>query len=247
MSDSQNELSYRQEIVRIGAMLHQKGFVGATDGNISVRLERDQVLVTPSGVSKGFMTPAQMVLTDLDGRVLQTERLDGRTMRPSSEFPMHLQCYGQRPDVRAVVHAHPPVAIACTIAGISLSPPVLPEVVVTLGTVPTAPYATPGTPEGAAAIRELILQRDAILLDHHGVVAVGQSVMDAYLKLEKVEHAAEIILAATQLGRVTTLQLEQIETLLEIRAKYGLLREGDEVLIRDLAARGWPGDGRDCS
>jgi L-fuculose-phosphate aldolase len=218
----------RQEMVLIGNILHDKGFVGATDGNITVRLGDDHVLVTPSGMSKGFMAADQMLLTDLEGNVL-------RSAHDGSEFPLHLEAYRQRPDVHAVVHAHPPVAIACSIAGISLETPVLPEVVVMLGGVPTTPYATPGSPEGAEVIRDLVGVHDALLLDHHGVVTVGRTLRDAYLKLEKVEHAAQILLAAIQLGRVTPLLPEHVVKLLEIRRRHGLLREGDEERIMGLA------------
>ncbi len=231
------EQELRQQIIAVGKLLHQKGYVAATDGNISARWGEDKVLVTPSGVSKGLMSPGDLLVTDLEGRLLD----EAGGGKPSSEFPLHLQAYRQRPDVRAVVHAHPPVAIACSIAGLSLEPCVIPEVVVMLGSIPTAPYATPGTPEGAEVIRELILTRDALLLDHHGVVAVGSSPMDAYLKLEKVEHAAQIILAARQLGRVTPLKPEQVEKLIDIRRRHGLLREGDVEALRRLATQGATG------
>jgi L-fuculose-phosphate aldolase len=171
--------------------------------------------------------PAQLIITDLEGQVIQASTAEGKTLRPSSEFPLHLEVYRQRPEVRAVVHAHPPVSIALTVAGLDLETPLLPEVVVVLGTVPTAPYATPGTPEGAEVIRKLVKTRDAILLDHHGVVAVGSSPEDAYLKLEKVEHAATIVLTAAQLGRVIPLDRDQVERLIEIREAYGLLQPGD--------------------
>lgn len=236
MSDESIERQLRQEMVLVGKLLHQKGFVAATDGNISVRWGEDRVMVTPSGMSKGFMSPDEMIVTDLEGRVLSGE---GRgAAKPSSEFPLHLQAYRQRPDIRAVVHAHPPVAIACSIAGLTLEMCVIPEVVVALGSIPTTPYATPGTPEGAEVIRDLIRTRDALLLDHHGVVAVGASAMDAYLKLEKVEHAAQIILTARQWGRVTPLTPAQVDKLIEIRRRHGLLREGDEEALRRLALQG---------
>ena len=222
----------RHDIVLVGQILHQKGFVGATDGNISVRLGHDRVLVTPSGVSKGLLKPDFLLVADLEGHIIFSASDGERWLHPSSEFPLHLQAYRQRPDVRAVVHAHPPIAIACSIAGISLETPVIPEVVVTLGGIPTTPYATPGTQEGAAVIRDYIQSYDAMILDHHGVVTVGETAMSAYLKLEKVEHAAEIILAAAQLGSITPLPPDQVDKLIDIREKHGLLRDGDRERLR---------------
>ena len=229
------EQRLRHEIVLVGKALHEKGFVGATDGNISVRLGENRVLVTPSGISKGFLKPENMVVADLKGRVIYSASEGERSLHPSSEFPLHLQAYHQRPDVRAVVHAHPPIAIACSIAGISLDTPVIPEVVVTLGGIPTTPYATPGTSEGAEVIQDYIGERDALLLDHHGVVTVGETAMSAYLKMEKVEHAAQIILAAAQLGNVRPLLPDQVEKLIDIRQRYGLLRNDDRERLRRAA------------
>lgn len=234
------EQRLREEILLVGRLLHQKGFVAASDGNISARWGEGQVLTTPSGLSKGFMTAEQLILTDMEGRLIPGGPADP-TLAPTSELHLHLEAYRQRPDVQAVVHAHPPVATAFTIAGLSLEPCVIPEVVVTLGTVPTAPYATPGTPEGAAVIRELIRTHDALLLDHHGAVAVGQTPLDAYLKLEKVEHAAEIILIAKLLGRVIPLSPEQVATLLAIRERHGLLRPGDRETFQRVCGV-WIGD-----
>ena len=226
------EQRLRHEIVLVGRTLHEKGFVGATDGNISVRLGEDRVLVTPSGISKGFLKPENMLVADLKGHVIFSASDGDRSLHPSSELPLHLQAYQQRPDIRAVVHAHPPIAIACSIAGISLDTPVIPEVVVTLGGIPTTPYATPGTPEGAEVILDYIGSRDAMVLDHHGVVTVGETAMSAYLRMEKVEHAAEIILAAAQLGNITPLPPDQVEKLIDIRQQHGLLRDGDRERLR---------------
>ena len=234
----------RHDIVFVGRALHQKGFVGATDGNISVRLGDDRVLVTPSGISKGSLKPEFLLVADLEGRVIFSASDGERSLRPSSEFPLHLQAYRQRPDIRAVVHAHPPIAIACSIAGISLETPVMPEVVVTLGGIPTTPYATPGTSEGAEVIRDYIGSRDAMVLDHHGVVTIGETAMSAYLKMEKVEHAAEIILAAAQLGSITPLPPDQVDKLIDIREEHSLLRDGDRERLRrsaEVAAASSPG------
>jgi L-fuculose-phosphate aldolase len=225
------EAALRDEIVHACQLLHQKGFIAATDGNISARLDANRLLVTPSGVGKGFIKPGDLIITDFAGSVLDPGAL-GAKGRPSAELRLHLEAYRQRPDVAAVVHAHPPLATACTIAGISLETCVIPEVVVTLGTIPTVPYATPTSAEGPERVREYIRTRDALLLDHHGAVTVGKSVMEAYLRLEKVEHAAQMILIARQLGKVIALDAEQMEKLMAIRREHGLWQPGDEEAFR---------------
>lgn len=192
------ETELRQRIVEIGKLMHQKNFIAAGDGNISARLSRERLLVTPSGVSKGFLDPEQLLIVDLQGEKIAPLFGRWRELKPSSEIRIHLECYRQRADIGAVIHAHPPYAIACTLAGVSLAKCVLPEVVYDLGTIPTAPYATPASAEGAQAIRELITRYDALMLDRHGSVTVGVDVWEAYLRLERVEHSAQVTLAAQQ-------------------------------------------------
>lgn len=192
------ETELRQRIVEIGRLMHQKNFIAAGDGNISARLSRERLLVTPSGVSKGFLDPEQLLIVDLQGEKIAPLFGRWRELKPSSEIRIHLECYRQRADIGAVIHAHPPYAIACTLAGVSLAKCVLPEVVYDLGTIPTAPYATPASAEGAQAIRELITHYDALMLDRHGSVTVGVDVWEAYLRLERVEHSAQVTLAAQQ-------------------------------------------------
>jgi L-fuculose-phosphate aldolase len=203
----------KQDIVRICQMLHRKNYLAATDGNVSVRLG-DRLLITPSGVNKGLMEADQVLTVDLRGQVLEGEG------RPSSEIRMHLLAYELRPDVAAVVHAHLPYATGCTLAGIDLLEPILPEVVITLGGIPTAPYATPGTPEVPAAIRDFIQEYDAILLSRHGAMTVGRDVMDAYNKMEKLEHTARVVLAARLQGPVAPLPAAEVEKLRRLGEKY---------------------------
>jgi L-fuculose-phosphate aldolase len=203
----------KQDIVRICRMLHRKNYLAATDGNVSVRLG-DRVLVTPSGVNKGLMEPDQVITVDLEGSVI------AGAGKPSSEIQMHLLAYRLRPDVHAVVHAHLPYATSCTLAGISLLEPILPEVVITLGGIPTAPYATPGTAEVPAAIRDFIQEFDAILLARHGAMTVGRDVTDAYNKMEKLEHTARVVLAARLQGPVSPLPAAEVEKLRRIGEKY---------------------------
>ncbi len=203
----------KQDIVRICRMLHRKNYLAATDGNVSVRLG-DRVLVTPSGVHKGLMEPDQVITVDLEGSVI------AGAGKPSSEIQMHLLAYRLRPDVHAVVHAHLPYATSCTLAGISLLEPILPEVVITLGGIPTAPYATPGTAEVPAAIRDFIRDFDAILLARHGAMTVGRDVTDAYNKMEKLEHTARVVLAARLQGPVSPLPAAEVEKLRRLGEKY---------------------------
>lgn len=209
------ESALRAEICEVGRRMYARGLVSATDGNISVRLGADRFLCTPSGISKGFMQPEDIVAADAAGAKVSGEG------RVTSEFLTHLATYEERPDAQAVCHAHPRVAVAFTLAGLSLTECVLPEVVMSIGGVPTAPYATPGTPEGNDAVRPLVRQCDALLLDRHGVLTLGADLLDAYYKLEKVEHAAATLLAARQLGAVRTLDAGEVERLAGARSAYG--------------------------
>jgi L-fuculose-phosphate aldolase len=222
------EHELRQEMVRVGRMMWERGYVAATDGNLSARLSADRLLVTPSGASKGFLSADDLVVIRPDGEPARRGTNPGQTERPSSEILMHLEVYDQRPDVQAVVHAHPPLATAFSIAGVTLARCVLPEVVITLGGIPTVDYATPGTTEVPASIRRAIREYDAIILAHHGSLTVGTSLWDAYLRLEKVEHTAQITLAAQQLGQVGTLSSEAVAKLATLRHEL-LQRQGRDM------------------
>ena len=175
--------------------MYARGYTASNDGNISVRLGSDRLLMTPKSVCKGFMTPDMMCITDLDGKKVQGDR------DPSSEMLMHLEVYRQRPDVQAVVHAHPPTATGFAVAGIPLDRAVLAEVLTTLGSIPIAEYATPSTRELPEAVRKYILAHDGMLLANHGALTVGGDLYAAYYKMETIEHFAKISLVARQLGR----------------------------------------------
>ncbi len=216
-----SESEHRQEMVAVGRRMYQRGYVAATDGNISVRLDGERLLLTPSGVCLGEMSPEDLVIVDREGRPVDAAQ------RPSSELPMHLEVYGQRPDVSAVIHAHPPLATAFTVAGISLAQCVIPEVVLTMGTIPTTQYATPSTEQGREQVRELIRCYDALILDRHGTLTIGPDLINAYRRLEKVEHAAQVTLAARQLGNIRTLPPEEVRRLEAMRAQMGL---GENVI-----------------
>ncbi len=212
---SANETELRVCMCEVGRRLYARNLIAAADGNISVRIAPDRFLCTPSGAAKGFMHPHEMVIADGRGRLVSG---DGKV---SSEFLTHLAAYDQREDVIAVVHAHPPTAVAFTLAGVSLEDLALPEVVFAIGGLPTAPYATPGTPEGAQSVRDLVGRCDALMLDRHGALTLGVSLMDVYLKMEKIEHAAQILLAARTLGKVRTLTGDELGKILRARENYG--------------------------
>ena len=202
----------KREMVEICRMLHRKNLVAATDGNVSARVG-DRLLTTPSGVNKGWVKEEQIITVDLNGRLVEGSG------RPTSELAMHLTVYRLRPEVQAVVHAHPPLATAFTIAGVSLEEQVLPEVVLNLGVILTAAYATPSSPEVPEAIRELIKTHDALLLERHGAVTVGADLMEAYNKMEKLEHTALVLLMAHLLGGVRVLPPEEVAKLLSLKLK----------------------------
>jgi L-fuculose-phosphate aldolase len=220
------EHELRREMVRVGRLIWERGFVAATDGNLSARMGADRLLVTASGVSKGFLSDEDLVILRLDGEPVSSYR--GRGSYPSTEVEMHLEVYRQRPDVNAVIHAHPPLATAFSIAGMSLARCVIPEVIVSMGAIPTAEYATPGTEEVPASIQQAIREYDALILAHHGSLTVGETLWEAYLRLEKVEHTAQITLAAHQLGQVNTLSPEAVEKLAEKRREL-LQRQGRDI------------------
>jgi L-fuculose-phosphate aldolase len=210
------EEQLRADIVECGRRLWHRGFVASNDGNISVRLDDQRLITTPTAVSKGFMTPDMMVVTDLDGRKLSGER------NASSELKMHLEVYRHRPDVRAVVHAHPPTATGFAVAGIPLDRAVLAEVITTLGSIPIAEYATPSTEELPAAVRRYIKAHDGLLLANHGALAVGGDVYAAYYRMETIEHFATISLVARTLGREHLLSRAEVERLQGLRGMYGI-------------------------
>jgi L-fuculose-phosphate aldolase len=208
------ELSLRQQICDVGRRMYEKNFVASNDGNISVRLDVGRVLTTPTGVSKGFMTPESMVIVNLDGRPLSAGK-------PSSEIPMHLFVYRERPDVQAVVHAHPLHATGFAAAGLSLAECITAEIIVTLGSIPLAPYGTPSTPKLPETLRPFIHHHDAFLLANHGAVTVGKDLWEAYYKMERLEHYAHIIFISRQLGGEKILPKADVEELLSLRSKYG--------------------------
>ncbi|MFQ5428877.1 MAG: class II aldolase/adducin family protein [Phycisphaerae bacterium] len=216
-----SEWQLRKEICDIGRRMHARGLVAGTDGNISARLDRHRFLISPSGCCLGEMEPRDLALIDPAGRALE-----GRG-RPSSERWMHLTAYAKRPDIEAAIHAHPPTVIALTVADVAMAQCSLPEVIIAFGQVPVTSYATPATEEGADAVRDLIGRHDALILDRHGSLTVGRTLRDALFKLEKLEHGAQVLFMAHQLGRVRELPPEEVAKLAALREQFGLGRADD--------------------
>jgi L-fuculose-phosphate aldolase len=210
------ESQLRADMVEVGRRMYAREYTDSNAGNISARLGADRLLMTPKGVCKGFMTPDMMCITDLEGRKLQGDR------DPSTEMLMHLEVYRRRPDVRAVVHAHPPTATGFAVAGIPLNRAVLAEVLTTLGSIPIAEYATPSTAELPEAVRKYIKAHDGMLLANHGALTVGPDLFSAYYKMETIEHFAKISLVARLLGRENLITREEVERLQGLRGTYGI-------------------------
>lgn len=214
---NEEETRLRQGLCRVGALAYQKGFIAGADGNLSARMGDGTILITPSGAMKGFLQPHHLAHVDIDGRVV-----DGGP-GPSSEMAIHLVSYRERPDMRAVVHAHPPHAVALSIAEIDLQLPVIPEIIVTIGGTPTTPYATPGTEELPESIRAIVRCSDTLIMKNHGAVTLGANLMDAFKKLDMVEHTAHILwLAHVVRGGVEPLPAEAVRKLLETRRQLGI-------------------------
>lgn len=206
----------KENLLKTCRRLADKGFVAATDGNVSSRLADGRVLVTPGARNKADVEIEELIVVGMDGKVLEG------IGRPSAEFAMHSFIYGARPDVKAVVHAHPPFATAFAAARIPLDGKIFPEVIVAFGKIPLAGYATPSTPELAASIEPLVREYDAIMLSNHGVVTCGGSLDEAYDKMERTEHTAEVAYLARQLGGAKELSRKEVEQLASVSERsYG--------------------------
>ena len=210
----------REAVCRVGKLLYDRGYVAANDGNISVRVGEGRLLITPSGVSKGRMTPDMLLVTDLDGTVIEGNR------HPSSEGKVHLEVYRGRPDVNAVVHAHPPVSTAFAVCRRGLETPYLSELVAGLGQVPCTPsFAMLSTEEVPQSVRPYLADHNALLLANHGALAWGGDLWEAFDRLETVEHTAKIVLNAQLLGGGIPLTEEEVVRLQGLRGMYQTLRE----------------------
>ncbi len=210
------EREHRQDIVEIGRYVWQKEWIAANDGNITIRLDEERILCTPTGVCKGLMHPDDLIIVDRKGNHIQG-RLKGTT-----EIAMHVAVYDLRPDVRAVLHAHPPVATGFATAGRALNLALLPEVIIGLGCVPLAGYGLPGTPALIEPMLPLIPKYDALMMGNHGAVCYGEDVFKAFFRMETVEHFARITLVAELLGGPTVLPRGEVQKLVDARTRYGV-------------------------
>ncbi len=213
-----NEFELKKMMVDIGRRIWDRGFVAANDGNFSVKLNENHYLTTATGVSKGFMTPNMIIKVDAQGQPISKNS----KYRPSSEIKMHLEVYRERPDIKSVIHSHPPYATSFAVAGIALDQCVLPEAIITIGSVPIAKYGLPSTDEIPEAIRPHIKETDAILLENHGALTLGTDLMSAYFRMETLEHTAKIVFLSRQLEAVNTLPQDEVDRLMDLRTKFNL-------------------------
>lgn len=214
---SEEEARLRQALCRVGALCYQKGYIVGADGNLSARTSDGSILITPTGAMKGFLEPGHMAKVDMTGQPID----DGP--RASSEVGIHLISYQQRPEMKAIVHAHPPHAVAMTIADIDMQLPIIPEIIVTIGGIPTTPMATPGTSELPDSIKDVIRCSDTLIMKNHGAVCVGTNLMDAFKKLDMIEHTAKILwLAHVVRGGLEPLPPEAVQKLLATRSQLGI-------------------------
>lgn len=215
-----DEKNARKALSEVCQLAYQRRYICGTEGNFSIRLAEDVVLTTPRGACKGRVRTDDLVLTNINGELLSN--LDNG--KPSTELAMHLTAYKMRQDIKAVVHAHPTCAVGFTVAGVPLDEPVLPEVVCTVGSIPTAKYATPSTEEVSQSIQGLVGEYDVMMMDHHGALCLGSDIWDAFYKLETLEHYAETMLVAHLLGGVKPLSSEQVKQLIAVRGVYGFAK-----------------------
>ena len=212
--DAKLEQSLREELADVCHMAYARGLLSGTEGNFSSKITNDFILVTPKNSHKGLIKPSEFLIVDING-----SNISNGKSQPTSELALHLEVYRRRPDVNAVVHAHPVSAVSFSVAGLGFSIPAIPEIIVLLGEVPTAPYAEPGTEKLAKIIGPYIEKHDAVILDHHGVVTIGTNILNAYCKLESLEHAAKILHSAKLLGDIKQLNKDDVQDLLEQRLK----------------------------
>ncbi len=213
-----SEYEVKKQICEIGKRIYGQGMVASNDGNISVKINDNEFLCTPTGVSKGFMTPEYICKVDANGKVIQANE----GFRPSSEIKMHMRVYKNRPDVQSVVHAHPVYATSFAIAGIPLTQPIMPEAVIALGCVPIAKYGTPSTEEIPDAVEPYLQSFDAVLLENHGALTFSNNLLNAYHKMEAVEFYAKLLFNANMLGGPKELSDAQVQRLYQLRREFGL-------------------------
>jgi L-fuculose-phosphate aldolase len=231
---SKTEQEHREELVRICHLIYEKGWVAMNDGNVSIRMEEDRILCTPTAVSKGLVQAEDLIICDSTGTKISGKRAG------TSEIAMHMTVYNIRPDVKSVVHAHPPVATGFATAGRALDKALLPEVVIQLGAVPLASYGLPGTPALSDGMLPFIPNYDALLLENHGCTTWGSDVWQAFFRMEMVEHFARITFVAEMMGGAKALPREEVAKLFEARTRYNVaskarMEPGMPLVAEDLA------------
>lgn len=212
--NSQEIQQIKESICDIGRRIYMNHFVAANDGNISVKVSDNEFYCTPTGVSKGFMTPDMIIKVDGEGN-----KIEGN-LNPSSEIKMHLRVYKERPDVKSVVHAHPPVATAFAVANIPLDDYILPEAILFLGPVPICDYGTPSTMEIPDSLAPYLQTNDAFLLKNHGALTVGNSLIKAYFNMESLEYYAKITLLTRLIGKKEEIPSDQLDKLVMLRKNF---------------------------
>ncbi len=229
-----SDFEVKRDIVEIGRRMYARNFVAANDGNISAKVSDNTIWCTPTGVSKGYMTEDMLVLMDLDGNVLKGN------LKPSTEIKMHLRVYRENPEVNAVVHAHPPAATSYAIAGLPLNHAIMTEAVMGIGEIPLAPYAMPGTEEVPNSIAPFVKTHNACLLANHGALTWGRDAMEAWFRMESVEHFALVNMYTNGLiGHANELTCDQVDRLIERRTNSGI-STGGRPLCRNCGADGVP-------
>ena len=213
-----NKQEIKEQICDICNKMWIKDWVAANDGNISVRVGENEIIATPTGISKSFITPDKLVTVDMEGNILEANE----GYRPSSELKMHICCYKEREDVKAVVHAHPIAATAFAVAHKAMDMYVTIEDVITYGSVPVTPYGTPSTNEVPDAIRPYLGEHDVLLLENHGALSMGSDLITAYYRMESLEHCAKVQAYAEIIGGAKEISRENIDTLIGMRPKYGV-------------------------
>lgn len=217
-----NDSEAKESILEIGRRMYEKDFVAANDGNITCKVSPDEIWATPTGVSKGFMKDEDLLKLDLSGRVIQQGKL-----KPSSEIKMHLRVYNENSDVMGICHAHPPVATSFSIAGIALDRAIYPEAMINLGTVPVVHYAPPGSQGIPDSVAPYCKSHNALLLANHGAITWGSSLMEAWYRLESMEHYAMILMyTGNIIGRANLLSRDQVDDILAIRERLGVKTGG---------------------
>jgi L-fuculose-phosphate aldolase len=214
-----DEKEARRDIVEAGRRMYMRGFICGNDSNLSARISENEVIATPSGVSKGFMTEEMLIKTDMEGNVISG------AMKPSSEIKMHLAIYKKNAELRAVNHAHPPVASAFAAAGEALDKAFMQETVILLGVIPVAKYAVPGSKELASSASDFCLDYLGTLLAHHGVIAWGDSIMQTLFRMENIEYAATIAMYSKMLGFKRTMNAKQVKELTALRPGLGIFAD----------------------